>query len=140
MEIVTVVHFCCSVDLSCVKLHTTNVPLKSRYSHYDTIMVVVFFFLSAIFLFTECGGTLQAEVRTKDLYSHAKFGDDIHPSATECIWHIVSEGKYGVELVFQSFELEEEQDCGYDYIELYDGPTEGAPRMGRYCGSGVCML
>nr|DBA30180.1 TPA: hypothetical protein GDO54_006194 [Pyxicephalus adspersus] len=87
-------------------------------------------------LTTECGGTLQAEVRTKDLYSHAKFGDDIHPSASECIWHIVSEGKYGVELVFQSFELEEEQDCGYDYIELYDGPNEGAPRMGRFCGSG----
>ncbi|XP_075714976.1 bone morphogenetic protein 1 [Rhinoderma darwinii] len=85
---------------------------------------------------TVCGGTLQAEVRTKDLYSHAKFGDDVHPAATECVWHLQSEGNYGVELVFQSFELEEEQDCGYDYIEIYDGPSENSPRMGRYCGSG----
>ncbi|KAG8574151.1 hypothetical protein GDO81_009072 [Engystomops pustulosus] len=85
---------------------------------------------------TECGGTLLAEVRTKDLYSHAKFGDDVHPPASECIWHLQSEGNYGVELVFQSFELEEEQDCGYDYIEIYDGPNENSPRMGRYCGSG----
>ncbi|XP_044134960.1 bone morphogenetic protein 1 [Bufo gargarizans] len=85
---------------------------------------------------TVCGGTLLAEVRTKDLYSHAKFGDDVHPPATECVWHLQSEGNYGVELVFQSFELEEEQDCGYDYIEIYDGPNENSPRMGRYCGSG----
>ncbi|CAJ0944017.1 unnamed protein product [Ranitomeya imitator] len=85
---------------------------------------------------TECGGTLLAEVRTKELYSHFKFGDDVHPPATECTWHLQSEGNYGVELVFQSFELEEEQDCGYDYIEIYDGPTETSPRMGRYCGSG----
>ncbi|XP_069800553.1 bone morphogenetic protein 1 [Dendropsophus ebraccatus] len=85
---------------------------------------------------TVCGGTWLAEVRTKDLYSHAKFGDDVHPPATECVWHLQSEGNYGVELVFQSFELEEEQDCGYDYIEIYDGPTENSPRMGRYCGSG----
>lgn len=85
---------------------------------------------------TECGGTLLAEVRTKDLYSHAKFGDDVHPPATECTWHLQSEGNYNVELVFQSFELEEEQDCGYDYIEIYDGPNENSPRMGRFCGSG----
>ncbi|MEE6514872.1 hypothetical protein FKM82_023266 [Ascaphus truei] len=85
-----------------------------------------------------CGGTLNAEVRTHDLYSHAQFGDDTHPSAVDCVWHVVSEPGYGVELVFQSFELEEDPDCGYDYMELYDGPDEEAPRLGRYCGSGVC--
>lgn len=41
-----------------------------------------------------------------------------------------------MELVFQTFEVEEETDCGYDYMELFDGYDSTAPRLGRYCGSG----
>ncbi len=34
-------------------------------------------------------------------------------------------------------EIEEEADCGYDYMELFDGADTKSPRLGRYCGSGV---
>lgn len=44
---------------------------------------------------------------------------------------------YGVEIVFHVFEMEEEADCSYDYVELYDGADVKSPRLGRYCGSGV---
>lgn len=87
--------------------------------------------------FPECGGRLKAEVKTKDLYSHAQFGDNNYPGASDCQWVISAEKGYGVELIFQTFEIEEEADCGYDYMELFDGADVKCPRLGRYCGSGV---
>lgn len=80
---------------------------------------------------------MRAEVKSKDLYSHAQFGDNNYPGGVDCEWVIVAEEGYGVELVFQTFEVEEETDCGYDYMELFDGYDSTAPRLGRYCGSGV---
>uniref|UniRef100_H0UU51 Metalloendopeptidase n=1 Tax=Cavia porcellus TaxID=10141 RepID=H0UU51_CAVPO len=85
---------------------------------------------------TECGGRLKADTQTKELYSHAQFGDNNYPTQAHCEWVIVAEDGYGVELVFQSFEVEEEADCGYDYMEAYDGYDSSAPRLGRFCGSG----
>uniref|UniRef100_A0A8C2GFZ8 Metalloendopeptidase n=1 Tax=Cyprinus carpio TaxID=7962 RepID=A0A8C2GFZ8_CYPCA len=84
----------------------------------------------------ECGGSLKAEIKTKDLYSHAQFGDNNYPGASDCQWVISAEKGYGVELIFHTFEIEEEADCGYDYVELFDGADVKAPRLGRYCGSG----
>ncbi|KAM6976019.1 bone morphogenetic protein 1-like isoform 3-T3 [Tautogolabrus adspersus] len=85
----------------------------------------------------ECGGSLKAEVKTKDLYSHAQFGDNNYPSSSDCLWVVSAEKGYGVEIIFQVFEIEEEADCGYDYVELYDGADIKSPRLGRYCGSGA---
>lgn len=83
---------------------------------------------------------MRAEVKTKDLYSHVQFGDNTYPSGSDCEWVIAAEEGYGVELIFQTFEIEEEADCGYDYMELFDGYDGTAPRLGRYCGSGVWLL
>lgn len=76
-------------------------------------------------------------MQTKELYSHAQFGDNNYPSQAHCDWVIVAEDGYGVELTFRTFEVEEEADCGYDYMEAYDGYDSSAPRLGRFCGSGV---
>ncbi|MBN3293694.1 TLL2 protein, partial [Polypterus senegalus] len=85
---------------------------------------------------TECGGRMKAEIRTKDLYSHTQFGDNNYPGQSNCDWVITAEDGYGVELIFQTFEIEEESDCGYDFMEIYDGYDSSAPRLGRFCGSG----
>lgn len=52
---------------------------------------------------------------------------------------VSAEKGYGVEIIFQVFEMEEEADCSYDYVELYDGADLKSPRLGRYCGSGVSL-
>nr|XP_010297053.1 PREDICTED: tolloid-like protein 1 [Balearica regulorum gibbericeps] len=85
---------------------------------------------------TECGGRLKAETKPKDLYSHAQFGDNNYPVQADCDWLLVAERGYRVELMFQTFEVEEEADCGYDYVELFDGHDKTALRLGRFCGSG----
>lgn len=88
-------------------------------------------------LCSECGGRLKAEARQKNLYSHAQFGDNNYPGHTDCEWLITAEAGYSIELTFTTFEVEEEADCGYDYIELYDGHDTSAHKLGRFCGSGV---
>ncbi|KAK2117838.1 Bone morphogenetic protein 1, partial [Saguinus oedipus] len=35
-----------------------------------------------------------------------------------------------------TFEVEEETDCDYDYMELFNGFDSSAPRLGLFCGSG----
>merc|ERR1711972_1073560 len=31
--------------------------------------------------------------------------------------------------------LEEDQDCSYDYVEIYDGAFKDMPLIGRWCGT-----
>uniref|UniRef100_A0A3P9MC72 Metalloendopeptidase n=1 Tax=Oryzias latipes TaxID=8090 RepID=A0A3P9MC72_ORYLA len=85
---------------------------------------------------TECGGRLKAEAHQKNLYSHAQFGDNNYPGHTDCEWLLTSEEGYSIELTFITFEVEEEADCGYDFIELFNGYDANAHRLGRFCGSG----
>ncbi|XP_008536249.2 tolloid-like protein 1 isoform X1 [Equus przewalskii] len=85
---------------------------------------------------TECGGRLKAESKPRDLYSHAQFGDNNYPGQIDCEWLLVSERGSRLELSFQIFEVEEEADCGYDYVELFDGLDSTAVGLGRFCGSG----
>lgn len=88
----------------------------------------------------ECGGRLKAEFKPRDLYSHAQFGDNNYPGQVGCEWLLVAERGSRLELSFQTFELEEEADCGYDYVEVFDGLDSTAVGLGRFCGSGVSML
>uniref|UniRef100_A0A5F9DTE1 Metalloendopeptidase n=1 Tax=Oryctolagus cuniculus TaxID=9986 RepID=A0A5F9DTE1_RABIT len=85
---------------------------------------------------TECGGRLRAEPKPRDLYSHAQFGDNNYPGQVDCEWLLVAERGSRLELSFQTFEVEEEADCGYDYVELFDGLEPAAVGLGRFCGSG----
>ncbi len=36
---------------------------------------------------------------------------------------------------FTAFALEQETNCGYDYLRIYDGPNTSAPYLGAYCGT-----
>lgn len=40
-----------------------------------------------------------------------------------------------LEVVFFDFELEESEDCDYDYIEAFDGSDVNAPLIGKWCGT-----
>lgn len=53
---------------------------------------------------------------------------------------IAAEKGFGVKLIFNIFDLEDEAECKYDYMEIFDGTDTKAPRLGRYCGSGVRIL
>ncbi|GAB6021030.1 hypothetical protein CHUAL_003667 [Chamberlinius hualienensis] len=86
---------------------------------------------------TVCGGHLQAKVSMEHLYSHAKYGDQNYENKEDCDWVIEAKPEFHVRLRFLTFEIEDEQDCGYDYVEVYDGPDDSSKAVGRYCGNRV---
>lgn len=52
----------------------------------------------------------------------------------ECIWRISVPENRQVALKFQSFELENHDNCAYDYMEIRDGNDVGSQLIGIYCG------
>lgn len=85
---------------------------------------------------TVCGGNLVASNTAANFYSHAKYGDANYDNKVDCIWHIRSNHDFHqIRLKFLTFEVEEETDCGYDYVELYDVDASGKESFrGRFCG------
>ncbi|XP_013385673.1 bone morphogenetic protein 1 [Lingula anatina] len=85
---------------------------------------------------TVCGGRLLATSKEHNLYSHAKHGDVNYNNKADCDWVIQAKEGYRVRLRFLTFEVEEESDCGYDHVELFDGEeTSEVNRVGKYCGN-----
>ena len=52
----------------------------------------------------------------------------------ECMWQIEVPLGFQVALKFQSFEIENHDNCVYDYIEIRDGPDAQSALIGTYCG------
>ena len=67
---------------------------------------------------TVCGGHLTALDTSNQIFSHAKFGDVNYDNKEDCDWIIEATQGKNVHLSFLTFELEDEQDCGYDFIEV----------------------
>lgn len=61
---------------------------------------------------TVCGGVLVAKETNHRLFSHAKHGDQNYDNKMECEWHIVASPGHHVKFKFDTFEIEDESDCG----------------------------
>ncbi|CAH2008151.1 unnamed protein product [Acanthoscelides obtectus] len=83
---------------------------------------------------TVCGGLLEATFEKQHIYSHAKFGSTNYDNRVDCDWTIEARGGYNVKLTFLTFDIEDEKDCGYDYVEIFSGLDSSAPTYGKYCG------
>ena len=74
------------------------------------------------------------------MYSHAKYGDQNYDNKEDCDWIIEAHRGENVHLTFLTFELEDEHDCGYDYVEVFAGYDDSAPSYGKFCGNSVSFL
>lgn len=61
------------------------------------------------------------------------YPEDYQPNK-ECIWRLSVPKDYQVALKFQSFEVENHDNCVYDYVEIRDGLTLESPLLGVFCG------
>ncbi|XP_060072061.1 tolloid-like protein 1 [Ylistrum balloti] len=86
---------------------------------------------------TECGGHLTAKDGQQRLYSHSKYGDQNYDNKMECEWVIEAKSNKRIKFYFVTFEIEDESECGYDNVEIYDGMHDTDPLVDRYCGSKV---
>ncbi|XP_050301020.1 bone morphogenetic protein 1-like isoform X2 [Anthonomus grandis grandis] len=84
---------------------------------------------------TQCGGILQASQEKRQIYSHSKYGNATYPAMESCDWFIIGNDGYNVKLTFKVFILENEEDCSYDYLEVFDGLDSGGSSFGKFCGN-----
>ncbi|XP_033637278.1 tolloid-like protein 2 [Asterias rubens] len=81
----------------------------------------------------ECGGVLHAGssgIIESPGYPFA------YPNDVNCLWQITGQN---IRLQFESFELEKEDRCSYDYLDIQDG-DDNEPRarhIGRFCGNRI---
>lgn len=87
-----------------------------------------------------CGGKLKASNQVEHLYSHAKYGDADYEKLEDCDWYIEVPANKRIRLKFLTFELEYEQNCSYDYVQVFDGSYDDLVLLlGKYCGNQVCL-
>uniref|UniRef100_H2YKV3 CUB domain-containing protein n=1 Tax=Ciona savignyi TaxID=51511 RepID=H2YKV3_CIOSA len=78
-----------------------------------------------------CGGSLT----TSDGYFQSPNFPFAYDHNTVCTWLIdISQGS-SIRLLFTTFEVLPFGTCDNDFIEVFDGPTQGYPSFGRNCGS-----
>lgn len=84
-----------------------------------------------MFLVAVCGGELNLESGGR--LESPNYPLDYLPSK-ECIWRITVQEEYQVALKFQSFEVENHDNCVYDYVEVRDGDSPDSRLIGVFCG------
>lgn len=83
---------------------------------------------------TACGGHLIATNERKHFYSHSNFGSASYDDKADCDWTIEAQYGYNVHIMFVTFDLEEEKDCGYDFVEVFTGLDSSGVSFGKFCG------
>ncbi|CAG9862752.1 unnamed protein product [Phyllotreta striolata] len=78
-----------------------------------------------------CGGELTID--SEDHLESPNYPDEYRENI-ECIWKLTVPKTYQVALRFQSFDLENHDNCAYDYLEIRDGIDSNSPVTGVYCG------
>uniref|UniRef100_A0A182ML92 Metalloendopeptidase n=1 Tax=Anopheles culicifacies TaxID=139723 RepID=A0A182ML92_9DIPT len=78
-----------------------------------------------------CGGDMNPESGGR--LESPNYPVDYLPNK-ECIWRITVPKDYQVALKFQSFEVENHDNCVYDYVEVRDGGTADSRLIGVFCG------
>ena len=78
-----------------------------------------------------CGGHLTNAAGTFRSPAHPESYDD----NLNCEWVIRVPPNDRIKLTFHQFELEHEQDCEFDYLEVREGGRADGPLVGRFCGT-----
>ncbi|KAI6211378.1 putative cubilin [Aphelenchoides besseyi] len=85
----------------------------------------------------DCGGEInlaEAQNRLSNTISSPGFPLPYHDSL-DCVWNVTAPVGYVIAVKFTAINLEESDNCIFDYVELYDGPTlSNETSFGRLCG------
>uniref|UniRef100_A0A8D0LA36 Metalloendopeptidase n=1 Tax=Sphenodon punctatus TaxID=8508 RepID=A0A8D0LA36_SPHPU len=58
-----------------------------------------------------------------------------YPTNKNCVWQVVAPTQYRISLQFEVFELEGNDVCKYDYVEVRSGLASDSKLHGKFCGS-----
>ncbi|XP_069468218.1 CUB and zona pellucida-like domain-containing protein 1 [Ambystoma mexicanum] len=78
----------------------------------------------------QCGGTLTGPSGAFSSPNYPAF----HPDFTFCVWHITVKPGARIHIVFSEIFLEIDQQCRFDFLALYDGPSTSSRLIEDVCG------
>uniref|UniRef100_A0A2K5UF00 Membrane frizzled-related protein n=1 Tax=Macaca fascicularis TaxID=9541 RepID=A0A2K5UF00_MACFA len=82
--------------------------------------------------FSGCGGNLTGLQGTFSTPNYLQQ----YPHQQLCTWHISVPAGHSIELQFHNFSLEAQDECKFDYVEVYETSSSGAfSLLGRFCGA-----
>ena len=61
--------------------------------------------------------------------------DNNYPDDSDHTMTFYPEGSGALQVVFESFSVEEDSDCSYDWLKIYDGESTSDDLIGTYCGN-----
>ncbi|KAI8491356.1 hypothetical protein Bbelb_309890 [Branchiostoma belcheri] len=83
---------------------------------------------------SSCGSTLTGD--------EGRFSTPNYPGSYDsnlwCTWTIIVNASESITVTFDSFDVEFQQNCDYDYVQLYEGSPENNRTLeggGKFCGS-----
>ncbi|NXJ83977.1 CUZD1 protein, partial [Trogon melanurus] len=91
---------------------------------------VFYYFFSPETKIENCGGQLTGPNGT---FTSPNYPAS-YPEFTYCVWHIQTPKNTKIELQFQDFFLELDQNCQFDFTAIYDGLTTNTGLIGKVCG------
>uniref|UniRef100_A0A915K200 CUB domain-containing protein n=1 Tax=Romanomermis culicivorax TaxID=13658 RepID=A0A915K200_ROMCU len=77
-----------------------------------------------------CGGEINDD---QGVIDSTDYPHDYSPNS-DCMWVITVPENYQVAIKFTMFQLEQHENCIYDYVEFRDGDRADSPVLGRFCG------
>uniref|UniRef100_A0A1B0G546 Metalloendopeptidase n=1 Tax=Glossina morsitans morsitans TaxID=37546 RepID=A0A1B0G546_GLOMM len=83
---------------------------------------------------TECGGYLEATINPQILLSHPSYDLKSYRHNMLCDWQITADADKSIEIKFVDFELEYDENCESDYLEIIEEPGYYRKSYGRFCG------
>ncbi|XP_070584314.1 cubilin [Erythrolamprus reginae] len=81
----------------------------------------------------ECGGELTSAYGT--INSPGYPGN--YPPNRDCYWIISTKPGFFITFAFGLLNLEHDDNCNQDYLEIQDGLLSQAPLLGKYCNTGL---
>lgn len=58
-----------------------------------------------------------------------------YPNNAECHWVIQGTSNSVIKLIFVDFQMEHSEQCNFDYVAIFDGPTMEDTLLSYYCGN-----
>ncbi|KAF8777573.1 Cubilin like protein [Argiope bruennichi] len=80
-----------------------------------------------------CGGTYYRE---SGVIKSPGFPER-YPHNAHCIWILKGKAQRQITLNATTFNLEEHNNCRYDYLEIRNGEYETSPLIGKFCGTNI---
>jgi len=119
------------IDYNTPGLYDVSLTVENQEGETDTVLKENYIRVSEIFNMKDttvwlCDGMFFDNGGKNEYYSN---DEDL----TMTFVSLLESGK--LKITFREFDLENSENCEYDYLEAYDGMDENAPFLGRWCGT-----